>query len=289
MPKKISREDAIKKYGLHYEPGLGELDLNLHPPHTLAEKIAQLAARTVSGSITVVETLGSAQESFHFRTIEEATAALAAEKRAELEDRRDTLNGLMLRSHLENEAAAEAGKPLPLDSSLSAAFEKAAAALDKIDEILANDFTVNVRTLKDQIAVPERILDVGETVYVLRKTDTLPVLTMETVAARDISGFSPFGKYDVSVSYIFGKAGAPVPEKNSKTFVFAAEDQQNRAPGLVATAANTLAFTRSTDAKAALRDIVSDKLDQLDAERQSLVNALRSEGLSHRKPRGPQN
>lgn len=291
MPKKISREDAIKQYGLHYQPGLGDLDLNLHPPRTLAEKIAHLAERAVPNTITVVETLGPATEDFHFRTIEEAAAALAAEKRAELEDRRDTLNGLMLRSLLENEAAAEAGKPVPHNSSLSPVFEKATATLDKIDEVLASDFTVNVKKLKDQITLPGRILDVGDTVYVLRKTDSLPVLTTEAVAAREMRPGLPFaGANDVSVNYVFGKDGKAAPEKNGNTFVFAAEDDGKHVKGIVGAGANILAFARAADAKAALRDIVKEKIEQLDAERQSLVNILRHEGLSpRRKPHGPKN
>ncbi|MDP2206998.1 MAG: hypothetical protein Q8K65_11910 [Alphaproteobacteria bacterium] len=285
MPQKMTREDAIKQFGLHYEPGLSALDLRLQRPTSLAGRIAELAERKVSNTITLVESLGPATETFHFRTIEEAAAHLVANRRAELEKRRDAIKDL-----LANDEAA-ALKAAPASRNLSAVFETAAQALKTIDQALAQEFTIKVNALKDELSLPSPLLNVGDTVHVLRKTSGLPVLTTETVAARDMRGSLPFaGALDVSVNYIFGKNSAAVPEKNSATFVFATESNDKSPAGVIAAGANILAFTRAKDAKAAMRDIVSNKLEQLDAERQSLINALRNEGLSpRRKPRSPKN
>jgi hypothetical protein len=148
-----------------------------------------------------------------------------------------------------------------------------------------------VSPLKEELTLPSPLLNVGDTVHVLRKTDSLPVLTTETVAARDMRRGLPFaGSLDISVNYIFGKDGTASAEKNRDEFVFATEDNGKSPAGVIAAGANILAFTRAKDAKAAMRDIVSNKLEQLDAERQSLISALRNEGLSpRRKPRGPKN
>ncbi|MFN7113672.1 MAG: hypothetical protein ACK4PK_04855 [Alphaproteobacteria bacterium] len=285
MPQKISREDAIKRFGLHYQPGLDGIDIRLDQPRSLADRLSALTDRKVSNTITLVENLGPASEDFHFRTVGEAAVHMAAEQRAALQRRRDAIKALLQ----DDEAAALQASPA--SRNLSAIFENAAQTLKDIDQALTQNVTIKVRPLKDEISLPSRLLDVGDTVYVLRETNALPVLTTESVAARNLDGFVPFGnKYDVSVSYVFGKPAAGAPEKNNDTYVYAIEDDSNRPAGAIAVAANTVAFSRAADAKAALRDIISNKIEQLDAERQSLVNTLRQEGLSpRRKPRSPKN
>lgn len=293
MPRNVPREDAIKEYGLHYEPGLSDistLDLHASAPRTLAERITRYAQRSVSDTVTLVETLGPATEDFHFRTAKDAAARLIAERRQTLKETGNALSNLISSPEAIAALTQEAQTQKPdSERSLAIAFGLAAAKIEEISKVLQKGFKTDIRPLQDVIALPEKILNVGDTVHVLRKTDTLPVLSTEKVAARDISGFAPFSTLDVSVKYILAEQGAAVPVKNSDTFVFAAEDDGKRVKGVVGVGRNILAFARAADAKAALRDIVSEKIEQLDAERQSLVNTLRHEGLSpRRKPRGPQ-
>lgn len=285
----MTREQAVAALDIHYAPTLDHLDTShlLAPrPQTTTAKLMRLARFDASTVIGITEELGAARESYQFKTIEEAQEKLSASRREHYQQHRSAITTLLMdeatQAALTQEEAAGKDAPKPVTTAAA----KAAATVKAIDAALHAGFSFQLRTLKDSLTLPAQILNVGQTVYVLRDTDSAPKLKQEQVFARDVVP-AFFGGLSAQFSYAVttdGKAPAATAQDDAR--IFAAAGRDNERPGLVAAGKNMLVFNNVAAARAALRDIVSEKLDAADAARDKLTESLREQGLK-RKPKGP--
>src|SRR5262245_24697497 len=75
--REMTKEDAIREYGHRYSPSLEDLNLvldhgrKLTPEEALIKKLNALARNKGDGVEKFVEELGTPQESFHFKDLED--------------------------------------------------------------------------------------------------------------------------------------------------------------------------------------------------------------------------
>lgn len=284
----MTRAEAIAALDMHYAPSLEHLraqDLLAPRPQTLDGQLLRLARFDASTVIGITEELGAARENYQFSDIETAQEKLAADRRAHYAQHRSTITTLLMDEKTQEALAQEKtfgeDKPKPV----TAAAARAAATVQSIDAALAESFTFNLRPLKDTLTLPAQILNVGQGVYVLRDTDTLPKMSEERIAAREITP-AFFGGLSAQFNYTLTQNGqAPEAAQKDKDAEYVIATTRDDAPkGLSAAGKNILVFNSKAAAREALRDIVSDKLDAADAQRAALSQTLKAEGLTRRKP-----
>ncbi|HRJ65720.1 MAG TPA: hypothetical protein PLW48_01165, partial [Alphaproteobacteria bacterium] len=275
----MTREQAVATLDIHYAPTLDHLDTShlLAPrPQTTTAKLMRLARFDASTVIGITEELGAARESYQFKTIEEAQEKLSASRREHYQQRRSAITTLLMDETTQTALAQEkaAGKDAPKPVTTAAA--KAAATVQSIDAALAETFTFNLRPLKDTLTLPAQILNVGQSVYVLRNTDTLPTMSEERVAAREVTP-AFFGGLSAQFNYTLTQNGkAPTSAQKDKDAEHVIATTRDDAPkGLSAAGKNILVFNSKASARETLRAIVSEKLDAADAQRAALSQTLK--------------
>lgn len=282
----MTREQAVATLDIHYAPTLDHLDTShlLAPrPQTTTAKLMRLARFDASTVIGITEELGAAHESYQFKTIEEAQEKLSASRREHYQQHRSAISTLLMDEATQTALAQEqaAGKDAPKPVTTAAA--KAAATVKAIEAALDAGFSFELRSLKDSLTLPAQILNVGQSVYVLRDTDTLPKMSEERIAARDVAP-AFFGGLSAQFNYTLTQNGkAPdAAQKDAEHVIATTRDDAPK--GLSATGKNILVFNSKAAARQALRDIVSEKLDAADATRAALSQTLKAQGLTRRKP-----
>ncbi|HRI76775.1 MAG TPA: hypothetical protein PLX33_07290 [Alphaproteobacteria bacterium] len=283
----MSRAEAIAALDMHYAPSLERLhaqDLLAPRPQTLEGQLLRLARFDASSVIGITEELGAARESYQFSNIDTAQEQLAADRRAHYAQHRSTITTLLMDEKTQEALAQEKTLGEDTPKPVTAAAAKAAATVQSIDAALAETFTFNLRPLKDTLTLPAQILNVGQSVYVLRNTDTLPTMSEERVAAREVTP-AFFGGLSAQFNYTLTQNGkAPTSAQKDKDAEHVIAATRDDAPqGLSAAGKNILVFNSKAAAREALRDIVSEKLDAADAQRAALSQTLKAQGLTRRK------
>lgn len=274
--KELSRQSAIEQFGLRYEPSLKNTDLSLHQPTDLTGKLLKAAATHVSSIIIVNEALGTASRSFHFTSVEDAAKKLIEERRNHYMAQKEKLRDMMQAPEAQAALQSALTQPVTPDHiPLAKAFQTAAQTIEKIDQVLAAGFTLEVTPLKPTLKVPDPILNVGDQAFVIHETNKTPAITPVTIAAREISDFTFGTTADISATYTY-KLGTADQTADIST--------APKMPGIVATGDKQLVFTDKGLAQAAFSKIVSEKLDRLDAERAALTKALRQQKIPRQKP-----
>lgn len=278
----MSRTNAIDLLGVHYESRLDGLSLREAKPVTLAEKLLHLANFKADGIVHVREDLGTKQQEYEYATAEEAAANIGADMRTRYQARYDAINTL---AFADETAEVLADATNPAQQAVRTAYTKALSTQHDIDAALRTGFTVEVHALKETLELPATILTAGDKVHVLRGTDAIPALTEETVISRSaVPAF--FDSLAAHFSYALSGAPQPAPANGNDdgTVISVGPKSPHAQEKLAATGKNTLVFNDAAAAKAALRDIVSDKLDALDTQKAALSQALGNAGLTRRAP-----
>ncbi len=276
----MSRTDAIALLGVHYESRLDGISLREAKPKTLADKLLHLADFKADGIVHVREDLGAKQEDYEYATADEAAAEIAASMRSRYQARYDEINTL---AFADETAAVMADATNPAQAAVRTAYAKALSTQHDIDAALRTGFTVEVHALKETLELPAAILSPGDKVHVLRGTDAIPTLSEETVISRRATP-AFFDSLATHFSYALSGAQPSPANNNDDTVISVGPKSPHTQDGLAAAGKNTLVFNNAAAAKTALQNIVSDKLDALDAQKAALSQALGSSGLKRRTP-----
>ncbi len=286
----MTREQAVAALDIHSAPSLGHLDaadLLAPKPQTPEGKLLRLARINVSSTIGITEELGQARESYQFASLADAQEKLATSRREHYLQHRSAITTLLMDESTQAALAQEqaAGKDAP--KPVTAAAAKAAATAKAIDDALDAGFSFELRPLKETLTLPAQILNVGQSVYVVRDTHDLPKMSQEQVISRDVVP-AFFGGLSAQFSYALTTNGQAAPDAANKddARIFAAAGRDDAPAGLAATGKNMLVFNSIAAAREVLRNIVSEKLDAADTARHALTQSLREHGLT-RKPKGP--
>lgn len=276
----MSRTDAINLLGVHYQSQLESLSLREAKPKTLEEKLLHLAGFKADGVIRIREELGEKQETYQYATAQEAADVIAADMRERYQKRYDEIAALALGDEAK-QAIADATNPA--QQAVRAACTKALSTMHDLDIALRGGFTLDVHALKDTLELPAEILSVGQTVHVLRHTDAIPAISEETVTRRSaIPDF--FSRLSARFDYALTGTASTATAKSEEVILSVDPNTQHAYEGLAATGKNVLVFNKAAAAKTALQDIVSDKLDALDAQKAALSQTLGNAGLKRRTP-----
>jgi hypothetical protein len=278
----MTRKEAIEFFGVHYEAALPRLQLSRSVPQTPAQKLEKLADFDVTGKAVIVEALGQAQESFHYRSVKDAADSLLTAQQQSYAQRRDALRDALNQQETKDLVAAEAALDKNAPKPMTDAFNKAAATINAIDRALEAGIKVEMLPLKEQLRVPAHILNDGQEVQVLRGTDGIPQLTAEHIRKREITTPLFACQYDVSIIYTVGDKDGPVPQKNSTHFAMAHSPHDKDPANMYAAGKNMMVFAYAADAKRALQNILSDRLDHLDALKKQVSKELDKHGLKRR-------